>query len=194
MRNAYKVVKQIVESTDPKQSTIPHQKPWVRHRKSREIEGDHVYVFSDGSSLGSYAAVVVSPKGVTRHGDKAPMTSTRNVGAELNGAILGLSNVESGSSVVLVFDYMGVGAWLTENWKIKDPEVQSKIDALRLVIKTKRLTVHYIHHAGHQRDGSAFTRWNAEADALCTAQLDVVDGVGAIDEIEGVGEIDVIEG
>lgn len=178
------MVKQVVESTDPKQAAISHQRSWVRHRKSREIEGTGTWVFTDGSSLGTYGAVIVNPDGSTKKlSGKAPVTSTRNVGAELNGAILGLSNVEPDTSVVIVFDYMGVGAWLTWNWKIKDPEVDRKIDQLRLIIKTKRLTMHYIHHRGHQTDGSAFSKWNGVADRL--ASDNVVDLVSTIDDDEG---------
>jgi len=184
---------QLVESTDAKQAHIPHQVRWVRHRKSRSLEPGRIYVFSDGSSLGSYAAVTVCKRAdggtnvVWEGAGFEPMTKTRNIRAELDGVILGLtSGVPSDGSlpVVLVYDYFGIGAWLSGNWRIKEPEVQERITKLKKIIAERRLKVSFIHHGGHQKDDSDLTKWNNRADQLATAraqaEANIVDGVGGL--------------
>lgn len=162
------MTKQLIETTCPVTASHQHRE-WVKFRESRRVTDESVFVFTDGSSKGGYGAVVIHPgeqpsvvSGFTE------MTSTRNVGAELNGALLGLRAVRPESKVVLVCDYMGIAAWLSENWKIKDPEVRSKIDAIREVIRENKLTVKYVHHRGHQRTDDDFTRFNTMADEAST--------------------------
>ena len=159
----------LAESTCP--NTSKGKYPWIRHRESRRVVGDDVYVFSDGSSLGGFGAVLVQA-------DVAPLVllgferpgPTRNIAAELNGALLGLSNVRADASVVLVADYLGVAAWLTQNWKIKDMIVRAKIDEIKDVIRANWLTVKYVHHRGHQKpvEGDDFTAYNKLADNAAT--------------------------
>lgn len=161
----------IVESTCSK--TAARGLSWVRFRAERRVDDSAFFVFSDGSSTGSFAAVVAkgSVEPTVIDGFAEP-TTTRNVGAELNGARLGLQQVPDDSTVVLVFDYIGVGAWLTGNWKIKDPEVAEKIADMKRIIATKRLQISYVHHRGHQKVASEddhFSRLNGAADARCVA-------------------------
>lgn len=132
------------------------------------ILSGRVYVFTDGSSLGGYGAVmVVRPGAVGVEASSWTLpTATRNVGAELNGAILGLGLPIAGAAVTLVFDYMGVGAWLTGSWKIKNPEVANKVKEMQRIIHEKKLHVSYIHHRGHGTGSDDFTKFNAVADRL----------------------------
>jgi hypothetical protein len=111
--------------------------------------------------------VVVGPEGTVRRrsGFSTP-TNTRNVGAELNGLILGLESVPWGAKVCVVSDYLGCAAWLTHNWKIRDGEVAEKVDRAARTIIERELDIRYCHHCGHQQDDSDLTRWNIEADRL----------------------------
>ena len=93
--------------------------------------------------------------------------SIANVGAELNGLLLGLEAAEPDSSVTVVHDYMGVGAWLTGGWEVRVPSVRQRVDAAMKLIEKKNLDIRFIHHGGHQKDHSDFTRWNCVADKLC---------------------------
>ena len=158
----------LAESTCPKTAG---GYPWVRHRESRLVLGDEIYVFSDGSSLGGYGAVVVQAgqEPLVLVGFELP-GPTKNIAAELNGALLGLSHVRADASVVLVSDYLGVAGWMTGNWKIKDVTVKAKTTAIRDVIRANWLTVKYVHHRGHQRraEGDEFTRYNKLADEAAT--------------------------
>jgi len=175
MRDAYKVVKQIVESTNPKQAMIPHQRSWVRYRESRAVTGDAVWVFADGSSTGRFGAIVIHPQtGATRHAGSAPPTATRNIAAELNGALLGLeaaATLANGLPVIVVQDYIGVAAWIVGAWQIRHEEVADKVRALKALIERNGFDLRLIHHAGHQTDGSDFTKWNAAADAMCARSV-----------------------
>lgn len=159
----------VVESTNP--STAARSR-WTRLRASKSADQDVAWAFSDGSSSGRFGAVLVHRGGqvIQRLTGKAPMTSTRNVGAELNAALLALEHAPRGERLNLVFDYLGVGAWITGNWQIKDDEVRAKVQRALGLIQGRGLKILCIHHPGHQRDSSDFTRYNAEADALCSGK------------------------
>jgi ribonuclease HI len=158
----------LIESTNPKTVRVPHQAKWVSFRESRGCDDGLLWIFTDGSSLGGYGAVIVHPnQTATKVRGHAPTTSTRNVGAELNGLLLGLEAAPMGSRLAIVSDYLGVAAWMSRNWKIKDSEVREKIERARAIVTERNLTIErMIHHAGHQKDGSDFTRWNGVADLL----------------------------
>jgi len=161
----------IVESTCPKTSGNQKKYPFVRFRESRTVDDSAFFVFTDGSSLGAYAAVIARGAEIVTVGGFSPPTHTRNVGAELRGAKLGLEHVPDGARVVLVFDYLGVGAWMTGNWQARDVEVQEITGQIRSIIKTKCLDVVFVHHRGHQKprdELDLFTRYNAAADAHCS--------------------------
>lgn len=128
-----------------------------------------VYVFTDGSSLGGFGAVVVAPgKAPLELSGFVPATKTRNVGAELNGALLGLSHAPVSSQVVLICDYLGVAAWLCDLWSIKDDGTRAQVAAIEQVIRERQLDVAFVHHRGHQKDspGDDFTKFNRLADSL----------------------------
>jgi len=156
-----------VYSTNLPTVKVPHQARWITFRSSRECaSADVIYVFTDGSSLGGFAAVMVESGGFYDgwQGWQKP-TPTRNVAAELNGVLLGLSKLPPWAhEVVVVSDYLGPAAWLTGNWKIKKVEVGNLVAAIQEVIAAFDLAVTFVHHKGHQKDDSAFTRWNVLAD------------------------------
>ena len=171
----------ICETTDRASALVPHQAKWLVYRAARQpgsmsivdqlartIRPDDkvAWIFADGSSNGGYGAVIVYPGklAVKVQGHQVP-TKTRNVGAELNAVLLGLRNVEEGWRVAVVCDYMGFPAWYSGNWKIKDPEVRDKITEARTIERERKLLVErVVHHRGHQKDDSEFTRWNHVAD------------------------------
>lgn len=164
-------------------------KKWLKYDYSRSLHVGKVHVFSDGSSKGSYAAVVVQPnEWVESHVSHSEPTRTRNVGAEVRGALLGLSYVPEGSKVVLVSDYPGVGAWLAGQWNIKDEEIKETITLIKNLLATKEIEIdRFYHHRGHQKDSSAFTRWNGLADALCS-QLRQPAGRMSWSQVEVAGQ------
>jgi ribonuclease HI len=95
----------------------------------------------------------------------------RNVLAELAALFLALTLVPEGSSVTIVHDYEGVGAWMEGRWKAKDPVVAALIAACRALITRRRLPVAYRHQRGHQASWAGrddFAHYNARADALAT--------------------------
>ncbi len=145
------------------------------HLKTTHLNEGTVYIFTDGASTGHYSAVIAH-----RGGEPIPFagyaepTSTRNVGAELNGALLGLTKVldkHCAKPVVVVSDYIGIACWLTGNWKVKDPEVRSIVQRILDVARTKGINnLNFVHHRGHQTDKSDFTRLNCLADRLCSSK------------------------
>lgn len=159
------------ESTQPSTATGKYAK-WVSYRPSRTTDPDMTWIFTDGSTTGRHAAVIVHKGGgvIQRLTGNARRTKTRNVGAELNGMLLGLEHAPRGERVTVVSDYLGIAAWMTGNWKINDREVREKIARAKAIVEERSLTVAFVHHAGHQTDSSDFTRYNCEADALCSGR------------------------
>jgi len=158
-----------VYSTWPKTVAVPHQGKWVSFLEDKSLQRGRLYAFTDGSSNGGYGAVLVESNGSIEcvSGWKEP-TSTRNVGAELNALILALEAAPNGREVFIVSDYLGIAAWMTGNWSIKDQEVQATITRAKELVDQKDLDVTFCHHKGHQRDNSAFTTWNSKADELAS--------------------------
>ena len=167
----------IIESTNPSTVKVPHQAKWVRFRENREPTEALVWIFTDGSivdkgTMGGYGAVVLHEGEERSYSGKEALTSTRNVGSELNGLLMGLRNVPEGSELAIVSDYLGIAAWLSGNWKIKDSEVRRKINEAKKIANERNLTfARLIHHKGHQKDDSAFTRLNHRADRLAAGEL-----------------------
>jgi ribonuclease HI len=159
-----------VHTTSKKTIGVPHQARWLTFQEDRRCHPKKVYVFTDGS-IGGFGAVVVTEVKAIRYAGVAQLTGTRNVGSEMNGLLLGLANAPKRSNVVVVSDYLGVAAWMTGNWKIKNDEVRDQVKRAKLLIIKSQLKVSYCHHAGHQGDDSDFTRWNAEADRLADGRV-----------------------
>jgi hypothetical protein len=142
-----------------------------RHERVTEPDPSTWWVFSDGSSNGSYGAVTlvvhdgrfVGLIGRTRKGAR---TESRNVRAEVLGVALGISRIPVGSRVRVVIDYDGTAAWLAGQWRIKKTDVFMALKALIRVVEERRLSLSFIHHRGHQQDGSGFSVLNGLADWL----------------------------
>jgi len=158
---------------------VKHQGKWVRFRQSRECSADRVWIFTDGGVKGKtagFGAVIVEGTDAQFLQGRVPLTSTRNVGAELNGFLLGLRNVREGAEVTVVSDYLGIAAWMTGNWQIKDGEVRNAVSEAKQLIADKGLLVSFCHHKGHQKDESDFTKWNNYADRLAGGEtIDAAD-------------------
>ncbi len=157
-----------VQSTQPSTCAVPHQAKWISLLESRACEEGVTYAFTDGSSNGGFGCVIVRSGETECHSDFKKPDKSRNVGAELEGFLLALRSVRFGETVTIVSDYLGAAAWMTGNWKIKDPLVRSRIDEAKRIIEELSLTVRYVHHGGHQRDRSDFTCYNELADKLAS--------------------------
>lgn len=165
------IERSMVQTTCPRAAAGKGRSSWLTLRQSRKLDDDSVYVFSDGSSLGSYAAVIVR-RGAEPIvlGVAGPAVESKNIGPELGGALLGLQNVPEGSQVVLVCDLLNVPAWMTRNYKRNAVEVIEVCAEMERVIAEKKLAVTYCHHRGHQKpsDDDEFSKWNRLADKTCT--------------------------
>lgn len=156
-----------VETTSERSAAIAGR-PWLRLRSERRCV-DRLHVFTDGSTLGSYAAVLVDP--ATGRAEEAARwrapTRTRNVGAEWDGFVLGLELLPPRSRATVVVDLLWIHAQLIGVRRTVDEEIVAKLERARRLIEEKRLDLELVHHDGHQTDASDYTRWNTRADALC---------------------------
>jgi hypothetical protein len=170
------VTRAFLETTSPKAAAVRYKTDWLRLRKEQEIEKGRTWIFTDGSSSGWFAAVIIDLKSmrIRRGAAKLPPVSA-NIGPELCGLILGLELAPDHSPVTVVHDYVGVGAWAIGVWKCdperEKPKLRFLVARIRKIIRRRKLDIHFIHHGGHQKDDSDFTRWNNEADELCTAKV-----------------------
>jgi hypothetical protein len=155
-----------------------------------------MYAFVDGNAMGGIGVVVVDqgkrgPPSVrelaTTVYDVLPRTGVpglrerpaitaetdrlRNVLAELGALFAALEAVPAGSSLTVVHDYEGVGAWLEGRWTARDPTVAALVSACRDRIVARRLRVGFRRQRGHESTFAGrndFARYNARADALAT--------------------------
>jgi hypothetical protein len=160
-----------VETTSERSAGMKNR-PWLRLRASRACDDPTMlYAFADGSTRGSYAAVLVRPGGAIQEEARwRPPTRTRNVGAEWDGFLLGLELAPPGAKLTIVVDLLWIHAQLIDVRATHDAEIQEKLARAKALISEKRLALTLVHHDGHQEDASDFTRWNARADALCDAK------------------------
>lgn len=160
-----------VWTTSPRSAGMKGR-PWLRYREARACCEPGLFVFSDGSTKGSYAAVLVDAAGRLVREEvrwRAP-TKTRNVGAEWDAFVLGLELGPADAKLTAVVDLLWVHAQLIGVRRTLEPEIVEKLERARRLIEEKRLELVLVHHDGHQEDASDFTRWNARADELCSAK------------------------
>jgi len=97
--------------------------------------------------------------------------SLRNILAELGGLFAALKLTPPGTSLTVVHDYEGIGAWMEGRWKTKDPVVADIVAACRALIAARRLTVAFRRQRGHESTFAGrndFAAYNARADQLAT--------------------------
>jgi ribonuclease HI len=92
----------------------------------------------------------------------------RNVLAELMALGVALDHLRPGTSLVVVHDYEGVGAWMAGRWKTKDPTVSLLVRSLQEMVARKHLILVLRHQRGHQSPlgGDEFALYNSRADRL----------------------------
>jgi ribonuclease H-related protein len=156
-----------------------------------------LWAFIDGNHLGGVGAVVVRKVGdedesiidqgaftvvevfagaaipllASRKAINDALGRLRNILAELAALYLALKLVPHASTVTIVHDYEGVGAWMEGRWKTKDPVVAAVVAACRALVEERGLVVSYRHQRGHQASWAGrddFAHYNARADALAT--------------------------
>lgn len=169
----------IVETTSPKAAAVKYKKNWLKFRNARSVDDKSVWLFIDGSNSGWHAAVILNPFDKTvRYLSSHRPPASANIGPELWSLLLGLQHVPTEYPLVVVHDYIGTGAWLAGAWEIKSPNVHQAVMEIRKILIDRPLpSIKFIHHGGHQKDPSDFSRWNNEADRLCSAKA-------AVDRVE----------
>lgn len=162
----------IVETTSEKAASVKYKKKWLSLRNNRSIDDQSVWMFIDGSNTGWHSAVILNPFDRTvRRVSEFREPASANIGPELWSLLIGLRRVPTDRPLVVVHDYIGTGAWLTGAWEIKSPNVHLAVMEIRKTLIDRPLpSLKFIHHGGHQKDDSDFTRWNNEVDSLCSAK------------------------
>jgi ribonuclease HI len=152
------------------------------------------YAFVDGNAMGGIGVVLVEqgksgpasvrevaatvydvfgragiPSLDTRSKITAATDSLQNILAELGALYAALKEAAPGSTLTVVHDYEGVGAWLEGRWKTKNPIVAEVVAACRALIDTRGLRVRFRHQRGHESTFAGrndFAAYNARADQL----------------------------
>lgn len=176
--------------TTSQRSAGMNGRPWLRFQRRRFCGDGRWHIFTDGSSKGAYAAVVVGPAGDVQLelSEWRQPTKTRNIGGEWNGLLLGLRAAPEHGRVTIVCDLLWVHAQLIGVRKTVEPETQTQLAVAHRLIADKHLDVVLIHHDGHQKDDSDFTRWNVLADTLCAKKNKEIEAAApAVDDVVEVG-------
>ena len=154
------------------------------------------YAFTDGNADGGVGVVMVVQDADRRSSEKEISTSVaqvfdgaaipglessaavsnalgrlHNILAELAGLFCALHQVPSATSLTVVYDYEGVGAWMEGRWKAKDGVVTAVIEACKTLIAERQLDVSYRHQRGHQSTWAGrddFAHFNGRADLRAT--------------------------
>ena len=140
----------------------------VELHNNHSIDADRTWIFTDGGGAGWYAAVIIRPCCEERRITGCQQSSSNNVGAELDGVILGLDHTMPREKISIVSDYLWTGYYINGWCKVHHDYLYERVIQARKVIKEQKLTdVLFIHHGGHQGDQSVFSYWNKIADQLC---------------------------
>src|SRR5262245_46014691 len=172
-----------------------------RERAEQILRGESVtlpsgvYAFVDGNHRGGVGVVFVkqrSDRRVTREIStnvfsvfegagvlalkteeciQQELTRLRNVLAELAGVYQALTHIARETSLTIVYDYEGIGAWLENRWRTKDSTVGEIIETCRRLILSKQLTIAFRHQPGHEStlvSKDEFVFFNQRADRLAT--------------------------
>ena len=155
-----------------------------------------VYAFVDGNAMGGIGVVLVTqeasgpasireiattvydvfeqagiPSLDTRSKITAATNGLQNILAELGALHAALQAAAPGSTLTVVHDYEGVGAWLEGRWKTKNPMVAEVVAASRALIEARGLHARFRHQRGHESTFAGrndFAAYNARADKLAT--------------------------
>jgi hypothetical protein len=154
----------------------------VRLKVDRAIDSPDTWMFTDGSSKGWQALVVLRPGHDPRLRASPARTETRNVGAEVAALVSALEALLPGERVAIVSDFLW-GFYYVLGWhRVESPLLREQVAAARTLVAERRpAAVRFIHVKGHVRDDSELGRWNDVADRLCTlgAAVDVSIPVSA---------------
>ena len=154
------------------------------------------YAFVDGNAMGGIGVVLIEqgeagpisvreraltvyevfgragiPSLDTRAKITAATNSLQNILAELGALYAALEDTPPGTTLTVVHDYEGVGAWLEGRWKAKNPIVAEVVTACRGLVEARGLRLGFRHQRGHESTFAGrndFAAFNARADKLAT--------------------------
>jgi hypothetical protein len=146
----------------------------VIFKPNRELDSDETWMFPDGSSTGWHGLVVLRKGQDPRLLAREILMATKNVGAEMSGFLMALENIVPGERVAIVADFLWSIYYLLGWRNVHNPGLQEQVAAARALLDARRpASLRYIHIRGHERDDSAFGRWNHVADRLCALRRPV---------------------
>lgn len=143
-------------------------------KPDRELDAEETWMFPDGSSTGWHALVVLRKGQDPRLIAREIIMDTKNVGAEMSGLLMALEHLIPGERVAIVADFLW-SIYYVLGWRnVRHPALQEQVAAARALLDARRpASLRYIHIRGHERDASAFGRWNHVADRLCALRRPV---------------------
>lgn len=140
----------------------------VGFKADRAIDSPDTWMFTDGSSKGWQALVVLRPGHDPRLRARAARTETRNVGAEVAALVSALEELQPGERVAIVSDFLWSIYYVLGWYRVENPVLREQVTAARALLAERRpAAVRFIHVKGHELDESDLGRWNDVADRLC---------------------------
>ncbi len=156
------------------------------------------FAFIDGNHLGGIGVVLVHrtngqtvtkeiastvaellPSGVPVPGSLAGdrlsaeqlLAGIANIAAELAALYQAILAVKPGTSLTVVHDYAGTGAWMEKRWKMRDAHVIALASFCHDASRARNVSLSFHYLKGHQGDATGRNPWvqyNRRADQLAT--------------------------
>lgn len=143
----------------------------VGFKPDREIDSSDTWMFTDGSSKGWQALVVLRPGQDARLVARPAPIEARNVGAEVAALVSALDATRPGEHVAIVSDFLWSIYYVLGWHRVENSLLRDQVAAARAILAERRpASVRFIHIKGHEKDDSTLGRWNDVADRLCGLQ------------------------
>ena len=140
----------------------------VGFKADRAIDSPDTWMFTDGSSKGWQALVVLRPGQDPRLLARPARAETRNVGAEVAALVSAFEELLPGERVAIVSDFLWSIYYVLGWHRVENPLLCEQVAAARALLTDRRpAAVRFIHIKGHEHDDSELGRWNDVADRLC---------------------------
>ena len=176
------VIDRLLEIRSTRASTVEREsKRWpVSIQLDRSLVQNRLWIFSDGGALGWHAVVLIE-SGLAHRVAMCRPNSARNVGSELDGVILGLQLAITGSSIVIVSDFLWTGYYINGWRAVSHPYLRERVPVARDLLVSKQFADPvFIHHGGHDGEATDYSRWNEMADTLCKQRMAVDDRIEVV--------------
>lgn len=153
-----------------------------KEKKIADVNKLTAYVdgsFNEGTGTYSFGCVIIKPDGeIVRemgNGNNPETAAIRNVAGEMLGSMFAVrwALVKGYNKLDIYYDYQGIEAWATKQWKAKNEFTKKYADYMQKQMERIDISFHKVAaHTGN--------KYNEEADRLAKDALENANGIPEI--------------